>query len=101
MKCVSHLRREMRQRITSVTRYHFRPTKSRTFCTTTTTTATSSRPSIHLFRTIKEIKEQGKDGEKVMVKGWIRSIRAQKENSFIDLNDGSSLSHLQIVLPSR
>ncbi|XP_061576422.1 probable asparagine--tRNA ligase, mitochondrial [Cololabis saira] len=36
-------------------------------------------------------------GKNVKVQGWIRSVRAQKNNVFFHLNDGSSLQSLQVV----
>ena len=36
-------------------------------------------------------------GKEVMVQGWIRSVRDQKQFSFIDINDGSSLKGIQAV----
>ncbi|XP_078078027.1 asparaginyl-tRNA synthetase isoform X3 [Mustelus asterias] len=33
----------------------------------------------------------------VQVQGWVRAIRAQKEITFLNINDGSSLQSLQIV----
>lgn len=36
-------------------------------------------------------------GTKVTVKGWVRTVRNQKTFSFIEMNDGSSLSNLQVV----
>lgn len=33
-----------------------------------------------------------------LVKGWVRTLRAGKEVSFIALNDGSCLAHLQVVV---
>lgn len=52
---------------------------------------------------IKEIihaKDQGIGlvGKKIVVKGWVRTVRAQKAFTFIELNDGSTLANLQIVL---
>uniref|UniRef100_UPI00398E8470 asparaginyl-tRNA synthetase isoform X2 n=1 Tax=Pristiophorus japonicus TaxID=55135 RepID=UPI00398E8470 len=35
--------------------------------------------------------------ENVRVQGWVRSVRAQKEITFLHINDGSSLQSLQIV----
>ncbi|XP_067890522.1 probable asparagine--tRNA ligase, mitochondrial [Heterodontus francisci] len=35
--------------------------------------------------------------QEVWVQGWVRAVRAQKEITFLDLNDGSSLQSLQIV----
>lgn len=37
------------------------------------------------------------DQQKVVVQGWIRTNRDQKEFGFISLNDGSALSNVQIV----
>ena len=39
--------------------------------------------------------------KKVMVKGWIRNNRDQKEFGFIDLNDGSCFESLQIVYEAK
>ena len=41
------------------------------------------------------IKEEEED---VTVRGWVRSARDQKKFAFIDLNDGSSLNGLQVVV---
>jgi len=35
--------------------------------------------------------------EKVLIKGWVRTIRNSKEFSFIEVNDGSCLKNIQIV----
>lgn len=37
-------------------------------------------------------------GETLTVCGWIRTLREQKTFSFIELNDGSTLSNLQIIV---
>lgn len=39
-------------------------------------------------------------GKTLCVKGWVRSVRDQKAFAFIDLNDGSSLAGLQVVVDS-
>jgi asparaginyl-tRNA synthetase len=39
-------------------------------------------------------------GSTVTVKGWVRTIRSQKTFAFVELNDGSQLSNIQIVLDS-
>ena len=42
---------------------------------------------------------QGKyTGQKVTVCGWVRTSRDSKNVSFIELNDGTSLKHVQIVI---
>ena len=45
-----------------------------------------------LFKTVKE-----KEGKEVVLKGWIRNHRKQKEFGFIDFSDGTCFKHLQIV----
>lgn len=48
---------------------------------------------------IKEVKYNRElMGQDVTVKGWVRTVRNQKTFSFVELNDGSTLSNLQIVL---
>lgn len=37
-------------------------------------------------------------GQEVMVKGWVKTVRSQKTFTFVELNDGSSLSNLQVVI---
>lgn len=47
---------------------------------------------------VKKILEgQAKVGDKVKVQGWVRTIRDQKRFSFVEVNDGSALSALQVV----
>ncbi|HYY16043.1 MAG TPA: OB-fold nucleic acid binding domain-containing protein, partial [Gammaproteobacteria bacterium] len=36
--------------------------------------------------------------ERVLVKGWVRTRRDSKEFCFIELNDGSCLKNLQIIV---
>lgn len=36
-------------------------------------------------------------GSDVTVKGWVRTVRNQKTFSFVEVNDGSTLSNLQVV----
>ncbi|XP_060929622.1 probable asparagine--tRNA ligase, mitochondrial isoform X4 [Limanda limanda] len=40
-------------------------------------------------------------GSNVTVKGWVRSVRPQKTNLFLHVNDGSSLQSLQVVAGSE
>jgi len=37
--------------------------------------------------------------EVVSIKGWVRTVRKQKTLAFVEVNDGSSLSGIQCVLP--
>lgn len=40
-------------------------------------------------------------GEEVTVSGWVRSVRYQKDVAFMELNDGSCLKSLQVVMDSN
>lgn len=40
-------------------------------------------------------------GTEVTVKGWVRTVRNQKTFSFIELNDGSTLSNFQVVADAK
>ena len=51
---------------------------------------------------IKDIKhpragEPSLVGHEVTVKGWIRTVRNQKTFTFVEINDGSTLSNFQII----
>jgi asparaginyl-tRNA synthetase len=37
-------------------------------------------------------------GNEVTVKGWVRTVRKQKKFTFIEINDGSTLSNLQVIV---
>jgi asparaginyl-tRNA synthetase len=36
-------------------------------------------------------------GKEIVIKGWIRTVRSAKNFSFIEINDGSSVAHLQVI----
>jgi asparaginyl-tRNA synthetase len=51
---------------------------------------------------IKDLKQKNpslalKIGSEITVKGWVRTVRNQKTFSFIEINDGSTLSNFQIL----
>lgn len=47
---------------------------------------------------VKDVKyDRALVGQTVNVKGWVRTVRNQKTFSFIELNDGSTLSNFQII----
>ena len=53
--------------------------------------------------TIKELFENFKDYEKksITVAGWIKTVRLSKTFGFIELNDGSQFSNVQIVFDEQ
>jgi asparaginyl-tRNA synthetase len=40
----------------------------------------------------------GQPGESVTIQGWVRTKREQKEFSFVEVNDGSAMAGLQVVV---
>jgi asparaginyl-tRNA synthetase len=50
------------------------------------------------IKTVDALKSKGMDSL-VTIKGWIRTVRKQKTLAFVEVNDGSSLSGIQCVIP--
>jgi asparaginyl-tRNA synthetase len=51
---------------------------------------------------IKELKyDKSLLGQTATLKGWVRTVRNQKTFSFIEMNDGSTLSNFQVVADSK
>ena len=51
---------------------------------------------------VKELKnDPSLINQEVTVKGWVRTLRAQKNFSFMEINDGSSLSNIQVILDAE
>ena len=51
-----------------------------------------------MTRRIADLLRHGQPTETVTVKGWVRTKREQKEFSFVEVNDGSSMAGLQTVI---
>jgi len=49
-------------------------------------------------RRIVDLLRHGQPDETVTIQGWVRTKREQKEFSFVEVNDGSSLAGLQVVI---
>ena len=47
---------------------------------------------------IKHILKSGIPGDVVTIKGWVRTKRDSKKFSFLDINDGSSMTGLQVIV---
>jgi asparaginyl-tRNA synthetase len=47
---------------------------------------------------VKELLADSVIGEKVLVKGWVRTKREIKNVAFVALNDGSTLNNIQVVI---
>lgn len=50
---------------------------------------------------IKEILTQNLENKEVVVKGWIKTIRLQKNFGFIQVNDGSCIQSLQVIVEEK
>ena len=51
-----------------------------------------------MTRRIAELLRSGQPDESVLIKGWVRTKRELKEFAFVEVNDGSSLANLQVIL---
>ncbi|WP_088893299.1 asparagine--tRNA ligase [Leptolyngbya ohadii] len=49
-------------------------------------------------RRIVDLLRHGQPDETVTIQGWVRTKREQKEFTFVEINDGSSMSGLQAIL---
>lgn len=47
---------------------------------------------------IKELLKQNPDNQEVTVKGWVRTKRGQAALAFVNLNDGSTIHNIQVVV---
>lgn len=49
---------------------------------------------------VRTVHEKADDliGHTLVVKGWVRTVRNQKQFAFVDVNDGSSIAGLQVVV---
>ena len=50
---------------------------------------------------IKHILKSGTPGEVVPIQGWVRTKRDSKAFSFLDINDGSSMTGLQVIADAK
>jgi len=67
-------------------------------CMSSSSTAPSSADSIVLRRVKAIDATKATDGDSVLVKGWVRTVRKQKTLAFVGVNDGSNMSGIQCVL---
>lgn len=51
-----------------------------------------------MTRRIADILKNGQPDESVKIQGWVRTKRELKEFAFVEVNDGSSMANLQVVL---
>lgn len=51
-----------------------------------------------MARRIRDILQAGQPGETITVQGWVRTKRDSKGFTFVEVNDGSSMAGLQVVI---
>ena len=51
-----------------------------------------------MVRRIKDILQTGQPNEQIGIQGWVRTKRESKGFTFVEVNDGSSMAGLQVVL---
>lgn len=59
--------------------------------------SSSSSSQFRLPDLIADIHARGRVEEEVVVRGWVRTVRQQKQNCFLEVSDGSCQLPLQIV----
>ncbi len=59
------------------------------------------RGSIIMRRKIIDLLKNGKAGEEVKIKGWVRTKRDAKNFSFIEVNDGSIITNIQVIADEK
>ncbi len=47
---------------------------------------------------IKDLLDEKASGEDVLIKGWVRTKREFKEFCFLEVNDGSCLDNIQVIV---
>ncbi|XP_017108367.2 asparagine--tRNA ligase isoform X3 [Drosophila bipectinata] len=48
---------------------------------------------------IAQVAKFSTPGDSLSIQGWIRNIRKLKSNTFLDVNDGSTSTRFQVVVP--
>ena len=64
----------------------------------TSSLASASADSTVLRRVKAVDATEATDGDSVLIKGWVRTVRKQKTLAFVEVNDGSNMSGIQCVL---
>ena len=64
----------------------------------TSTSASASTGSIIIPRVKAVDAKESTDGNPVLIKGWVRTVRKQKTLAFVEVNDGSNMKGIQCVL---
>lgn len=62
-------------------------------------TTDASLTAAQIVPRVKAVDAKEPSDGPVLVKGWVRTLRKQKTLAFVEVNDGSSLSGIQCVLP--
>jgi asparaginyl-tRNA synthetase len=65
------------------------------------TNSISKNPEIAMRILVKHVLQESPSSQKVTVKGWVRTMRENKGFSFIELNDGSCLSSVQVIIDNE
>ncbi|XP_030758301.1 probable asparagine--tRNA ligase, mitochondrial isoform X2 [Sitophilus oryzae] len=53
------------------------------------------------YKSISNVLKASQIGEEISIQGWVKSVRKQKNVTFCDINDGSTVKHLQVVLQDK
>lgn len=64
-------------------------------------TGSASTPPIAVIPRVKACDATDASEGPVLIKGWVRTVRKQKEVAFVQINDGSNLGGIQCVVPLK
>jgi asparaginyl-tRNA synthetase len=94
------LRRPAGHTLTSRARSLATPSRLHYLTCSAVDTAPSAPPALRQRLRVRHVHEAEPAivGSHVTVNGWVRSVRDQKQFAFVDLNDGSSVAGLQVVI---
>ena len=53
---------------------------------------------MYMGKSVKDIIHMGPSGQHIKAEGWVRTKRESKDITFLELNDGSTIKNLQVVL---
>jgi len=60
-----------------------------------------NREEFSLLCRVKEARLEENIDKKVTIEGWVRTSRIQKDVCFVEVNDGSCISNIQIVFDNK
>ncbi|KAH8087778.1 asparagine-tRNA ligase [Aureococcus anophagefferens] len=74
---------------------------ARPLCAATMDVGVEAPPRLKIKSIVEAEAPESLVGTRTVIKGWARTVRAQKALGFLEVNDGSSFGGLQCVFEAR